>query len=219
MKKQEEGRTMINAGDENQFNFSTAGFFVMRAPALPFGEFLQWGQDLQSASSSNDPTALSKSLIADRALLRDRLRAMVAKPEIRDAIFVASPDLDEYLNHWFGEPESKRGARVEGAVVRYFSRMCGRSTPFGLFAATSLGRIGVRTELIVADQSKLKRHTRLDMDYLFALTDKLRDNPEIRRALKYRPNNSLYAAADRVRYVESRVNGRSRSYHLVAVER
>ncbi|MGH9766377.1 MAG: hypothetical protein ACREAB_03000, partial [Blastocatellia bacterium] len=89
MKKQGEDQTIIAAGAEKKFDFSTAGFFVMRAPLLPFGDFLQWSQNLQSASSLDDPAALNESLITDRALLRDRLRALVAKPEIRDAIFVA----------------------------------------------------------------------------------------------------------------------------------
>lgn len=206
MKKQMAQRTTEAGNEEKKFDFAAADFFVMRAPLLPFGEFLQWGRDLQSGAPA-----------MERARLRERLQTLVAQPALRDALFTASPDLDSYLEHWLNEPESKRGARVEGALVRYFSRLCGRATPFGLFAATSLGKVGAQTELTVASQARCQRHTRLDMDYLFALTDALGRDAEVRRTLTYRPNSSLYVIADRVRYVEARVNGRARTHHLVAV--
>jgi len=197
--------------------FSAAGFFVMRAPLLPLSEFLNWGDGVTASAASNGE-ALAQALTADRAALRKRLRVLVAQPEIRDAIFVASPDLDEYIEHWQREQESKRGQRVEGALVRYFTRMCSRSTPFGLFAATTLGQVSAETALTVSERQSCERHTRLDMDYLFALVNALVKAPEIRRELRFRPNSSFYQAGDRVRYVESRLRGKQRSYHLVAVE-
>lgn len=205
-----------NAVNEKKFDFAAANFFVMRAPLLPFEDFVRWSDGAPAAAESPE---------ANRALLRKRLRALVAQPAVRDAIFTASPDLDMYLDDWLAEPSQashvgdKRAARVEGAVVRYVSRMCGRSTPFGLFAATSLGKVGAETRLTVARKARCQRHTRLDMDYLFALTDALGRDADVRNALTFRPNSSLYEAADRVRYVESRVNGRARTYHLVAVEK
>lgn len=197
--------------------FSAAGFFVLRAPLLPLAEFLNWGNAATTIATPNE-TEVVQTLNADRATLRERLRALVAQPEIRDALFVASPDLEEYLEHWLREPDSKRGARVEGALVRYFARMCSRATPFGLFAATSLGQVGAETNLHVAPRQQCERHTRLDMDYLFVLVNELVKDPALRHALRYQPNSSLYYAADRVRYVESRLNGKKRSYHLVAVD-
>jgi lantibiotic biosynthesis protein len=202
----------------SQIKFDDAGFFVLRAPLLPLAEFLVWSAGTSAATVLHDEAALAQALTTDRGLLRERLRALVAQPEISDAIFVASPDLDEYVEHWRREPESKRGARVEGALVRYFTRMCSRATPFGLFAATALGQIGATTDLQVATRQRCERHTRLDMDYLFALVNTLVKDRALQRALPYRPNNSLYNTADRLRYVEARLSGKRRSYHLVAVE-
>lgn len=218
MKKQTETQTAGTAAEKKKPDYAASGFFVMRAPLLPFGEFLSWGNELGSASSDKSIEQLADALKGDRAVLRDRLRTLVTQPEIADAIFVASPDLYDYLEQWLTEPESKRGQRVEGALVRYFSRMCSRATPFGLFASTSLGRIGEQTRLAVADKTACERHTRLDMDYLFALADELGKDGELRQALHYRPNSSLYSAAGKIRYVESRVDGRARTYHLVSVE-
>ncbi|NJL58225.1 hypothetical protein HC928_26250, partial [bacterium] len=44
-----------------------------------------------------------------------------------------------------------------------------------------------------------ERHTRLDMDYLFALCEELGRDPRIREGLLFRPNSSLYRAAGRLR--------------------
>jgi lantibiotic biosynthesis protein len=197
--------------------FRAAGFFVMRAPLLPLAEFLNWGA-LSTAAAAPSDEAQAQALTADRAALRERLRALVAQPAIREALFVASPDMEEYLEHWLRAPRLLSGARVEGALVRYFARMCSRATPFGLFAATSLGQVGATTDLYVAARQHCERHTRLDMDYLFALVNELVKDPALRRALRYQPNSSLYYAADRVRYVEARLRDKQRSYHLVAVD-
>jgi hypothetical protein len=50
------------------------------------------------------------------------------------------------------------------------------------------------------------------------LADALSRDAALRRAFTYRPNSSLYRVAGRVRYVESRLAGTRRSYHLVVVE-
>ncbi|HEY6119368.1 MAG TPA: lantibiotic dehydratase, partial [Pyrinomonadaceae bacterium] len=137
---------------------------------------------------------------------------------VRDALFVASPNIIERFHLWTDEPDSERGRKVEHVLVRYFSRMTGRATPFGLFAGVSVGTIRHQTQLLTAGREKYQRHTRLDMDYLFALAEALGRDPELRSQLTYHPNSSLYRAAGRVRYVESRLEDKVRSYHLVAVE-
>ncbi|HEY6929590.1 MAG TPA: lantibiotic dehydratase, partial [Thermoanaerobaculia bacterium] len=155
-------------------DFEPSGFFVFRTPLLPVDEFLAWSDGLQAAASiADDPQALEQALSADRGLLRMRLSAIVERPVIRDALFVASPDLDESLDVWIREPESERGQRIERAIVRYFSRLTCRATPFGLFAGTSVGKIGDRTRLMIDGADRYRRRSRLGMDYLFALAQAL----------------------------------------------
>ncbi|HEY6051247.1 MAG TPA: lantibiotic dehydratase, partial [Thermoanaerobaculia bacterium] len=127
----------------------SATFFAFRTPLLPFDAFLSWSEGLSAAPvlDDPDPSRLESALASDRALLRSRLAKLVAEPLIRDALFVASPDLDDALPAWLEDPDSERGARVERTLVRYFSRMTGRPTPFGLFAGISVGSIGGRTSL------------------------------------------------------------------------
>ena len=197
---------------------ASSGFFVLRAPALPFSEFQAWSDGLEAKTAGPDPALLERALAADRARLRGRLRELVERPAIRDALFVASPDLDLSLELWVRDPESERGGRVERALVRYFSRMAGRATPFGLFAGCSVGSIGDRTRLVLEPVERSKRHSRLDMDYLFALVEALSRDRVRRDAYDFRPNSSLYRAGGRVHYVEARLDGKERSHHLVAIE-
>jgi hypothetical protein len=96
--------------------------------------------------------------------------------------------------------------------------MASRPTPFGLFAGCSVGTLGAVTRLTVEARSSYQRHTRLDGDYLAALSEALARDPAVRRAVTWRPNSSLYRSAGRIRYAESRLQGKVRSYHLVAVE-
>ncbi len=199
-------------------NFEPSGFFVLRTPLLPFDDFLAWSDGLQAASNLNDPAQLERSLSADAQLLGARLADIVNRPEVREAIFVASPHLEESLSIWIREPKSERGKGIELAIARYFSRMAGRATPFGLCAGCSVGTVGANTRLVLKDLTQYERRTRLDMDYLDGLCRALTRDPALRQLLTYRPNSSLYRAAGRVRYVESRIDGKNRSFHLIAIE-
>ncbi len=195
-----------------------SGFFALRSPLLPHDELAAWSADLEAIASLGDPAALERALEADRVRLRERMRAVLARPEVREALFVASPTLEESLCFWEEAPESERGQKVERTLVRYFTRMAGRPTPFGLFAGCSVGLLGNATRLTLEERRRYRRHTRLDMDYVFSLTEELARHPALRDALIYRPNSSLYLSAGRLRYAEARLNGRARSHHLVAVE-
>lgn len=199
-----------------QPSFRPAPFFVLRTPLLPFDELEAWAEGLRAARAA--PEALEEAVAADRALLRERLRRAVERPEVREAVFVASPDLEESLEVWLRDPESERGEKVELALVRYFERMAGRATPFGLFAGCAVGETGERTVLDAGPRSGRGRHTRLDMDYLCGLVDALAADPELRPSLRHHPNTSIYRAAGRLRYVESRLENGVRSHHLVAVD-
>ncbi|MFP2910729.1 lantibiotic dehydratase, partial [Pyxidicoccus sp. 3LFB2] len=192
------------------------GFFVLRTPLLPFDELLAWSEGLTAPGA--EPSRLEEALAKDRALLRERLRTVLARPEPREALFLASPSLDESYDSWLREPDSEHGQKVERALVRYWYRMAGRSTPFGMFAGCAVGRVGAATRLAVPERHTYKRHARLDMDYVCALADALATLPALRESLVYRPNSSLYRAGGRLRYARSRLNGRTRSYHLVVVE-
>jgi lantibiotic biosynthesis protein len=201
-----------------QNDFAPSGFFALRTPLLPFDELLAWGDGLEAASAGDDPARLEAACAADRTCLRERLRAVFMRPEAREALFVASPELEERLDVWLREPDGEPGQKIERALVRYFARMAGRATPFGLFAGCSVGTVGAETRLVLAERARCRRHTRLDMDYLVALTDALARQPGLRPALTFGVNSSLYPARGRFRYCEVRRNGKGWTHHRVALE-
>jgi thiopeptide-type bacteriocin biosynthesis protein len=195
-----------------------AGFFALRTPLLPFDELLAWSAELEAPCLENDSARLDEAIAADRARLRDRLRGIATRPEVREALFVAAPDLEERLDVWLNSPDSEAGQKMERALVRYFQRMAGRATPFGLFAGCSVGALGEESRLVLADRGRYRRHTRLDMDYLVLLTDALASQPELQRALTFGVNSCLYRAQGRFCYCEVRRNGKGWTHHQVALE-
>src|SRR5689334_21237877 len=98
-----------------------SGLVVLRTPLLPMEEIEAWCAGLQTPHAADD--ALAEALAHDAALLRERLRTIVDRPEIAEALFLASPDLSDTLEHWKRDPESKKGKKTEQALVRYFLRM------------------------------------------------------------------------------------------------
>ncbi len=200
-------------------DFAPAGFFALRTPLLPFGELQGWSDELKAPGAFHESGALENALWEDRKKLRERLRVILSRPEMREALFIASPHLDEALESWLRQPDTEHAQGIERALVRYFVRMAGRATPFGLCAGCSVGRVDDRTQLQLEGQAQYQRHTRLGMDYLFALTEKLRRDPSLRTVFSYRPNSTLYVGADRLRYVAIRLKEKERSYHLVTLEK
>jgi lantibiotic biosynthesis protein len=199
------------------FSFAPSGFFVLRTPLLPFDDLARWGQGLESPRLPPGQE-LEPALRRDRDLLRQRLGQLIERPEVREALFVASPGFHEHLGTWKKNPEAEHGAKLERSLVRYLSRMAGRPTPFGLFAGYSVGEVGEHTRLRTGPRATYQRHTRLDMDYACQLADAFSRAPELRPHIAHRPSTSLYRAHNQLRYAEGRLLAKNRAYHLVVVE-
>jgi thiopeptide-type bacteriocin biosynthesis protein len=195
-----------------------SGCFVLRTPLLPRDTLDHWSAGLAVPAAGADQ--LAAAVEADRATLRTRLAELVARPHVREAIFVASPNLESSVDAWLVDPTSEAGQKTERSLVRYISRMAARPTPFGLFAGNTIGALGETTALELAPRDQYRRYTRIDGDYLSDLTDALARDPQVRQRLRYRPNSSLCAVAGRLRYAMRREGqgDRGRSYSLVSLE-
>jgi thiopeptide-type bacteriocin biosynthesis protein len=201
-----------------------SGFWVLRTPLLPLDEFLSWGDGLETRGhweAGAPAETLERSWASDVRLLRDRLKTIVERPEILQALYVASPSLRLGIEHWQRDPDSKKGLQAERSIVRYFARMSARSTPFGLFSGLSVGSVGEEDEptaLVLAPRSQYRSSSRLDFDYLFALTTALRSDPALTLEMRYWTNSSLRRIAGAWHYTEARLAGANRSHHLVKLE-
>ena len=174
--------------------------FVLRTPLLPIDAMFELGRDPSGG--------------------RAWLLAALERPEVHEAIAIASPSLAASLPQWRREPESPAGRASTRALLRYLSRMATRATPFGLFSGVAIGPVGPvggPTSFELAPRAAYQRHTQLDNHYLTGLCAELGQDREIRNRLIYRPNSSAARQGDRIRYVEIRMVEGERTYELASV--
>lgn len=192
-----------------------AGWCAVRTPLLPFDCFLAWSAGLTAADARADGGDLETAVAADRAVLRQRLVEAFAQPALAEALFLASPEVAERAQRWDDAAEGAQSLRLERTLAAYFARASARCTPFGLFAGCSVGEVGAQTALRLLPRECYRRHSRLDMDYLWRLAERLDADPDARKVATYRPNSTLYASAGRLRYVEAAEADGAREYRLV----
>lgn len=198
--------------------FTTSGFFVLRTPLLPIEDFLALSQGLAFSQALCDGADLAAATASDRKVLRTRLQQFADRPEVREALWLASPDFSAALSAWRQAPESDKGQRIERSLYRYLARMTSRPTPFGLFAGCSVGKIGPATRLEIGARTAYWRRSRLDMEYLCNLAQKISSDSRLQAQLTFRPNTSLYLAAGRYHHAQNYLSDDVRSYRLIATE-
>jgi len=86
---------MNNFGQGSEREIKPAGFFVIRSPLLPWDELENWGEGLEAAGA--EASHLAEALRRDFARLREGLRIAMLRPEVREALFVSSSDLEAEL--------------------------------------------------------------------------------------------------------------------------
>ena len=84
--------------------FIPARFFAFRTPLLPAEELLRFSAALTAPEAA--PGDLKAALAQDRATVRAFLRAQLQQPLLRDALFIASPSLEESLAFCAAESSS-----------------------------------------------------------------------------------------------------------------
>ncbi|HVI46001.1 MAG TPA: lantibiotic dehydratase [Chitinophaga sp.] len=128
-----------------------------------------------------------------------------------EALYLASPVLyDECIKWKEGSITAKKDIdKLTRTLCKYYVRMNSRCTPFGLFSGCAVTGWNDGPTAVTVSNSRISRHTRLDMHYLCALSQKLALMPAIKRQLLYFPNSSVYTIGDELRYVEyTYANGR-----------
>jgi hypothetical protein len=199
--------------------YRNSGFFVLRTPLLPLDEFLRMSEGIDPNQAGEADTSKITAL-QDRAQVRERMHRLLVMPEVREAILLASPSLDEQLAGRLDHPDHPTSRDTELALYRYLARMCTRPTPFGLFAGLSLGELRAETNIRLQGRDRYARYTRLDNDYLHLLLQQINETPQFRASSVFFPNSSLYPQAGAFRYVESSVDPKTRakSYQLVSAQ-
>lgn len=160
-----------------------------------------------------------KKLTAEDMISNNTLKEAYSDPLVREACFLASPPLYFEMEKWIkGELDSKKEGKIRLSLLKYLTRMSTRCTPFGLFAGCSLGDLADVTSIKNAEPAMNTRHTRLDMNYLVALSQDLSKQKGIREKLLYYPNSSIYRTGSQLRYIEYYYVESRRKHHIVEVD-
>ena len=145
------------------------------------------------------------------------LRSFLDNPTFAEAVYLASPVLFREAILWKENKitDPKKLQKIPLSLAKYYTRMCSRCTPFGLFAGCGVVEWGDETNILLS--SKTQRNTRLDMHYTGALAQRLAEIPAVKMSLKYYPNSSIYQISEDIRYVEYKyVEGR-RTHQISAI--
>lgn len=135
-------------------------------------------------------------------LREDELAAFVQDELVREALELASPSFYRQLRL----DSVLANERLQETALKYMLRMGTRCTPFGLFAGCTVGELAQATTVDFSDR-QIRRHYRLDMQVLSALTEYIGKQPTLRDQLRYWPNSTLYTVGSQIRYTETIQDG------------
>lgn len=171
--------------------------YILRSPMFSIGSF--------------------KNFTSKKILSKDDFRTLCCNPIFSEALFLASPSFYKEVQKWLDDESETKNEKLKFSILKYFSRMSSRCTPFGLFAGCTIGEFGDKTDVKLKKSSKYERHTRLDMNYLVALSQNLSENEDIKKQLIFYPNTSIYKVGDKIRYVEYYYKNGVRIHDIVSV--
>ncbi|MFI9081755.1 lantibiotic dehydratase [Streptomyces sioyaensis] len=162
--------------------YEPTGFFLLRAPALPFEVFTSLGE------------------CDSREQAMSRLREVGRDPRTRRALEVAGSDLVDALRRVEEVPAlaPKRVRRAYAGLWRYVTRMASRATPFGSFAGVALGEFHASSVLALGERALGVERIRADMGWLMAWIKQLEEDPAALHWVRLTANDMVYDAGDRL---------------------
>lgn len=184
----------------SRFPYQFFDEFVVRSPLFSCKDFQE---------------IISKSQISE-----NKIREICFDPIFQEALYLASPHLHLEVIKWLNsekEPVPKDFEKLKNTILKYYSRMSTRCTPFGLFSSVGLGKFSEELMSLNKDDNKesandLIRDTKLDMHFLVSLAQYFEKSPEIRNRLSFYPNNSIYKVGNKIRYIEYQYTSGKREY-------
>src|ERR1700738_1108411 len=94
-----------------------SGFFVLRAPLLPFDEVLSLSDELEAPATATRGGDLGPAITADRDRARARLRLLAKRAQVGEAIFLASSDVADAVAK--GAKDGPLDHALELTLLRY----------------------------------------------------------------------------------------------------
>ncbi len=163
------------------------GEVVSRTPAMDVQAFISWSQ---SADHIPDVEARMRALAQG---LVERFRS----GDLRSALAVASPSLCRRLDTFAENPSDADLNDVVFQLAKYWTRICFRATPFGLFSAVGAVEQGPARRFHVA---------RLDAGVASRISEQLLKDQRVRKNLRYKTNETAVLRGEVLSYIERRTS-------------
>ena len=150
--------------------------------------------------------------ISDTSLIQ-----LVSNDDFMDGILVASPDFYRRCKSWQNGhvTDDKKINKIKLTLLKYYNRMCYRSTPFGLFSSCSTVNWGNHTDITIAENN-LSPKIRVDASFLGMLIQSIEQ--KFSENLSYTINSSLYKVGEEYRYYEYEYHDGKREYKINAAD-
>ncbi|MCL1032719.1 lantibiotic dehydratase family protein [Elizabethkingia anophelis] len=134
----------------------------------------------------------------------DSINEIISNDIFLEAVYLSSPELYSVVIKWKqSENKNQLPLRLKNTLLKYFIRMCSRSTPFGLFSGVDTGCFSTITlEKPFDEHLRFTRDTKPDMHFLVSLAKYLENIPQLKTKLLFYPNNSIYVVGNKIRYIE-----------------
>ncbi|MBY0492409.1 MAG: lantibiotic dehydratase [Gemmatimonadaceae bacterium] len=185
----------------------------MRAPLLPLEALRRYDYWRHTENVNEAAPSFRPREDAPFAMTPESLTSLES-----EAIYLASPSLHERASVIELNAEQSTAHSLALTLQKYRVRMGSRATPFGLFAACSLGTIGIDSSLKDCYSDQLRRRTRLDHAALVEIANTLLLDNEVGPLIKLRPNTSVTRVADSLHVTKRERAGRRYQYHLIVVD-
>jgi 5-methylthioribose kinase len=112
-------------------------------PQFPYSFFEEYVVRTPLFSRRNFQEKAKKEMFSDV-----ELRKICEDLVFQEAIYLASPNLYKELKNWLDlekELSSSQHQKLKNTILKYYTRMSTRCTPFGLFSGVGLGKFSNET--------------------------------------------------------------------------
>lgn len=169
----------------------THDFLIIRRPLLSKDTLVNFHQTV-----NNCPDRFQSEILS-----------LFSEPVMREAIFLASPDLSGQLLKACDLDTGTDREKLCYSLYKYLVRMCTRCTPFGLFAGCFTADIKATASSSIQLSGQSRTHFSMDSRILWELNSHLRQKDLIRDQLRYFPNTSMHQIDGCHRYIERQADG------------
>lgn len=130
---------------------------------------------------------------AERTRFHFRLAAVLARPEVREALYAGRPGWFAALTRWeAGTASTGRQDLLARVLFRALQGLATATEPEGLSVGVALGLVGDASVLELGPREHYGRVTRLDVGILEGFAEALNLDPERAQGFTLRPNPSAY---------------------------